>query len=145
MRRRAFGLIPDQQFEHQLPRRLGPFARGLHLHALCRPPDAGCGKHPLAFDLDHAGAAIAVGPVARFRQPAEMRDLDALPVRHLPDRLARLRLDLGAVQRKPNRISHCKAQPELKIGVPAKAGTHPSTTRQQKNGSRLSPGRRLRR
>ena len=51
--------------------------------------DAGGGQHPLALDLDHAGAAVAVGAVARLGQPAQMRDVDALALRHLPDGLAR--------------------------------------------------------
>src|SRR5204862_3852399 len=105
-RRLALGLVADQQFEHELARGLRALARGLHLHARYRPPDAGGRQHPLALDLDHAGPAIAVGPVARLWQPAEMRDLDAVALRHLPDRLARLGLDLRTVQCKPNRISH---------------------------------------
>src|SRR5205085_3291373 len=106
MCRGALGLVADQQFEHELARRFGALACRLHFHAWSRPPDAGGRQHPLPLDLDHAGAAIAVGPIARLWQPAEMRDLDAVALRHLPDRLARLRLDFGAVQRKPNRISH---------------------------------------
>src|SRR5690349_1571913 len=106
MCRLALGLVADQEFEHQLPRRLGALARGLHFHARCRPPDAGGRQHPLALDLDHAGAAIAVGAVARLWQPAEMRDLDAVALRHLPDRFARFGLDLGAVQCKADRLAH---------------------------------------
>src|SRR5207302_7445509 len=101
-----------------------------------RPPDAGGGEHPLAVDLDHAGAAIAVGPVARFRQPAQMRDLDALALRRLPDRLARRGLDLDAVEGKADRLAHFGSpsgvplfRVVLKTVVPAEAGTHPSTAR----------------
>src|SRR5881394_335422 len=112
MCRGALGLVADQQFEHELARRFGALARRLHLHAWSRAPDAGGRQHPLAVDLDHARAAIAVGPVARLWQPAQMRDLDTVALRHLPDRLARLRLDFGAVQRKPNRISHRRPQLE---------------------------------
>ena len=43
-----------------------------------RLADARGGEHALALDLDHAGAAIAVGAVAGLRQPAQMRDLDAV-------------------------------------------------------------------
>src|SRR5205823_1933813 len=64
MRRGALRLTADEQFDAQLPRCLGPLSCGLHLHARSRPPDAGGGEHPLALDLDHAGAAIAAGPVA---------------------------------------------------------------------------------
>ena len=81
VRRGALGLVADQQFEDQLARRLGALAGGMHLHARGRAADARGGEHALALDLDHAGAAIAVGAVARLRQPAQMRDLDAVPVR----------------------------------------------------------------
>ena len=112
MCRGALGLVADQQFKHELARRFGALACRLHLHARRRAPDAGGGQYPLAVDLDHAGAAIAVGAVARLRQPAQMRDLDTVALRHLPDRLARLRLDLRTVKRKPNRISHRRPQLE---------------------------------
>src|SRR5213075_1945196 len=90
----------------ELARRFGALARRLHLHTWSRAPDAGGGQYPLAVDLDHAGAAIAIGPVARLWQPAQMRDLDPVALRHLANLLARPRLDLGAVQRKPNSITH---------------------------------------
>jgi hypothetical protein len=106
MRRRAVRLIADQELKDQLARGLGPLARGLDLHPRRRLADAGGGKHPLAFDLNHAGAAIAVGAVAGLGQPAQMRDLDALAVRHLPDRLARLGLDLGAIEKEADRLAH---------------------------------------
>src|SRR5437899_1125518 len=136
MCRGALGLVADQQFEHELTRRLGALARRLHLHAWSRPPDAGGGQYPLAVDLDHAGAAIAVGAVARLWQPAQMRDLDTVALRHLPNRLARLRLDLGAVEGKADRLAHFGSpsgvalfRAALKTVVPAKAGIHPSTVR----------------
>ncbi len=87
----ALRLVADQQLEHHLARKAGALARGLHLHARRRLAHARGGQHPLALDLDHAGAAIAVGAIAGLGQPAQMRDLGALPVGHLPDRLARLR------------------------------------------------------
>ncbi len=99
-------LVADQQLEHHLPREAGALAGGLHLHARGRLAHAGGGEHPLAVDLDHAGAAIAVGAVARLRQPAQMRDLDALAVGDLPDGLARRRFDFGAVEEKADRFGH---------------------------------------
>src|SRR5438045_8667233 len=72
MCRGALGLVADPQFEHELARRLGALARGMHLHARSRPPDAGGGQYPLAGDLDQAGAAIASSPIARPCQPARM-------------------------------------------------------------------------
>ena len=83
-----------------------------------RLADAGRREHALALDLDHAGAAVAVGPVAGLGQPAEMRDEGALALGHLPDGLAGLRLDLAAVEGELdgighdgnlNRICHCRA------------------------------------
>ena len=74
-------LIGEQQLHHHaagLDRALG---RRLHHHVGRGLADAGGGEHALALDLDHAGAAIAVGAIARLRQPAEMRDVDALAAR----------------------------------------------------------------
>src|SRR6202011_3196524 len=84
----------------------GAFARGLDLHAGSRLAHARRREHPLALDLDHAGAAIPIGAVTRLREPAEMRDLDALAVGDLPDRLTRLGLDFRPVEGKADRIAH---------------------------------------
>src|SRR5437763_12360422 len=97
----------------------------MHLHPRRGRPDARGGEHPLALHFDHAGAAIAVGPIAGLRQPAQMRDLDALSVRHLPDRLARLGLDLGAIEKKADRLAHVAAP--RKAVIAAQAGIHFST------------------
>ena len=115
VRRRAVRLVADQELEDEAPRGLGPLARRMHLHPRRRRADARRGEHPLALDFDHAGAAIAVGAVAGLRQPAQMRDLDALSVRHLPDRLARLGLDLGAIEKEADRIAHCTTPTKGKI------------------------------
>jgi len=101
-------LIRHQHFEHALARALRTFGGGLHLHARRRPADAGGGEGAFALDLDHASPAIAVGAIAGFGRIAEMRDLDAEPPRHLPDRLARLGFDLGAVEGEFDRRAHCQ-------------------------------------
>src|SRR5262249_385752 len=75
-------------------------------HAVGGLADAGGREHALALDLDHAGAAIAVGPIAGRRAVAEVRDLHALALRHLPDRLARPGLDLVAVENEFDPIPH---------------------------------------
>src|SRR5439155_27316997 len=54
--------------------------------------------HALALDLDHAGAAIAVRPVARLGRVAQVRDVDAFALGHLPQRLALARGDLAPVE-----------------------------------------------
>ena len=94
----ALGLIGDQQIEDHLARGLGAVVGGIDLHAGGGLADAARGQDALAFDLDHAGAAIAVGAVARLRRIAQMRDLDAFPLGDLPDGLARARDDLAAVE-----------------------------------------------
>src|SRR5262249_50255610 len=130
VRRRTLGLVADQQLEDELPRRLRSLARGLHLYARRRHPDAGGGEHALALDLDHAGAAIAVGAIARLRQPAQMRDLDPAALRHLPDRLARLCLDFRTIEREANRISHRRPSVNLVVAALNRIRKlHPSTAR----------------
>ena len=86
-RSRARRLVGDQQLQHHLAR---PWRARWRWSPPCprSAADAGGGQHPLALDLDHAGAAVAVGAVARLRRVAEMRDLDALALGHLPDGLA---------------------------------------------------------
>src|SRR5271167_5195393 len=102
----AVRLVADQQFEHHLARKTGTLAGGLNLHTGGRLADARSGEYPLALDLDHAGPAIAIRAIAGLRQPAEVRDLDALSVGDLPDRLTGLGLDLSPVEGKADRIGH---------------------------------------
>src|SRR4029079_12318149 len=83
-----------------LPRGLGTVRGCLHFHAFRRLADAAGGEHALAFDLHHAGAAIAVGAITGLRRITQMWNLDAEPLGHLPDSLARQRLDVLAVERK---------------------------------------------
>ena len=91
-------LVGDQQLHHHLLRGHRARGFGLHLHADRRRALAGGGEHALALDLDHAGAAIAVGPIVGRGRVAEMRNLAALALGDLPDRLAGLGLDLLAVE-----------------------------------------------
>src|SRR5438445_6736015 len=91
-------LIGDQEFHHHLLRRDRTRACRLHLHADARRTLAGSRQHALAFDLDHAGAAIAVGPVIRLGRIAQMRNFAALAFGDLPDGLAVDGFDLLAVE-----------------------------------------------
>ncbi len=72
-----------QQLDDHLLRLADPVAVGRDLHALGRHSTAGRRQHPLAFDLDHTGAAISdrlhAGLVA---QPG---NLDAFPIRDLDE------------------------------------------------------------
>src|SRR5437879_1233961 len=91
-------LVGNQQFHHHLLRGNRAGALGLHLHADARRALAGGSQHALALDLDHAGAAIAVGPVVGLGRIAQMRDFLLVAFRHLPDGFARVGLDLLAVE-----------------------------------------------
>jgi ferredoxin len=67
---------------------------------------AGRGIHEsIVFDFDHAGAAVAVRPVTRLGRVAEMRDGDALALRHLPDRLAGERFYFTPIEREGNEVA----------------------------------------
>src|SRR4029077_1607708 len=91
-------LVGDEKLHHHVSRLRGTLGRGLDLHAGSGVAHAGGGEHALALDLDHADAAIAVRAVAGLRQIAKMGDLGAEALRHLPDGLAGLRLDILAVE-----------------------------------------------
>src|SRR6516165_8871696 len=90
-------LVRHQQLEHHAARGLGAIGLRLHLHARRRRAEATCGEHPLALDLDHADAAIAVRPVAGLGRIAEMRQLDVEAARGAEDRLAVADVDFAIV------------------------------------------------
>src|SRR5688572_26973182 len=81
------GHVGEQQLQHQLLR--GERARrvGRDFHAGGGIAAARGRQGALALDLDHAGAAIAVG--ALVAAVAEVRDLDTVLLRRLDDRLVR--------------------------------------------------------
>src|SRR5262245_18077004 len=60
----------------------------LDLHARRGRADAACRQHALAFDLDHADAAVAVGAIAGLGRVAQMWQLDADAARGAEDGLA---------------------------------------------------------
>ena len=99
-------LVREQHLEDHPARGFGAFGSGAHRHAFGRQTDAGRGEHPLALDLDHAGAAVAVGAVARLVGIAKMRNFRPQTVRDLPDRLARRGRDGLTVQRECSRFAH---------------------------------------
>ena len=116
----ARGLVGDQQLHHHPARGRRPLGRGVHDHARTRPALARGGEHPLPLDLDHARAAVAVGPVAGLVRVAEMRDVGAEAMRHLPDRLALVRLDLAAVEGESNRFAHLESSMSASVPAPAR-------------------------
>ena len=96
----AVRLIGNEQFEDHLPRSLGAVGRRLHFHAFGGLADAASGQHALAFDLHHAGAAIAIGAVAGLGRIAQMRDVDAEALGDLPDGFVLARGNILAVEDK---------------------------------------------
>src|SRR6266702_3563432 len=100
VRQLAYRLIGEQKLGDHSSRRLGAIGLRAHLHARRGHPNAACRQHPLAFDLDHADAAIAVGPIAWLGQIAQMRQLDAEPARSVENRLALANIDLAIVDRE---------------------------------------------
>ena len=107
MRGGALGLIGDQEIEDHLARRLGALIGGVDLHAGRGLADAARRQHALALDLDHAGAAVAVGAVARLGRVTKMRNLHAFPLGDLPDGFARARGHFAAVEREGDVAGPC--------------------------------------
>src|SRR5262249_50710344 len=96
------------------------------LHAICGLADAACRQNPLAFDLHHAGAAIAVRTVAGLGRVAQMRDVGAVPVRHLPDGLIGAGLDLAAIEGEFHALAH-RITPLESVGwAKREARAHPA-------------------
>ena len=78
-----FRHVRQQQLKHHLLRCHGPLAVGLDLHAGGGRPAARGRQHPLAVDLDHAGAAIANGLQAFLE--AQVRYLNAFALGYLQE------------------------------------------------------------
>ena len=74
------GLIRYQQFHDHALSRSGTVVGRVDLHPRGGFAQAGGSQHTLPFDLNHAGAAVAVGPIARRRRVAQVRDI-AVPQR----------------------------------------------------------------
>src|SRR5262249_61363979 len=70
---------------------------------LRRSANAAREQYVLARALDHADAAIAVGPVAGLGRVAQVRELDTLARRDLENGFARARLDLPLVEQELDR------------------------------------------
>ena len=78
-------LIGDEHLDHHLAGGLGAGAVGRHDHAIRRLANAGRNQGPLTLDLNHTGAAIAVGAIARSGLVAQMGDHQATAVGDFPD------------------------------------------------------------
>ena len=99
-------LIRHEHFDHHLARGFGAGGVGLDHHAIGGFADAGGGKGPFAFDLDHAGAAIAIGAIARRGLVTQMGNDETPPVGHFPDGHAFFGRDLFAVEGKGDGVGH---------------------------------------
>ncbi len=88
--------VGEQELQHHLLRGKRALVVGHHLHARRRLPAARGREHALAFDLDHAGTAVAVRAHALL--VAQARNLDAVAPGGLDDGLAGLANHIPAVQ-----------------------------------------------
>ena len=88
--------IGHQHLQHQALRVSRPLAGAFDFHALLRLAATGGGQDPLAIDLHHAGAAVAVGAHVVF--VAQMGNLHAMPPGGLEDGLAGVGGNGGAVE-----------------------------------------------
>ena len=80
------GLVSNQKLGDKFPRFFSTFGGSLHHHAFRHGTNAGGDERAFTFDFHHAGAAVAVGTIARCRLVAEMRNGQATAMRRFPDR-----------------------------------------------------------
>ena len=95
---RGSGWSEASSSKHHFAGLAGAFRFGLDDHAFRRGADAGGCKRAFAFNIDHAGPAIAVGAVAGCILVAQMRNRNAFPLGNLPDGFAFLCGDILAVE-----------------------------------------------
>src|SRR4051794_34234154 len=98
-------LIREEQLNHHSPRSFGPVGLRLHLHSRGRGANAAGRKHALTFDLNHAGAAIAVRPISRLGRVTQARQVYPVPARGLKNGLAFRRFHVPTVESKANKIA----------------------------------------
>src|SRR5690606_32112181 len=108
--------------------------------------DAGGGEHALALDLHHAGAAVAVRPVARLGQMAEVGNVGAGAPRRLPHGFAGQGRDLPPVEREADevlRLAHRAASDAvlLKKAKIERTGLGAAWPRPQMEASRITEER----
>ena len=106
MRHIPLGLIGQQHFHDHFTRGFSSGGIRAHHHALLRFPNAGCGQSAFAFDLDHTGAAVAIGPVPGRWLMAQMRDHQTAAIGNFPNGHTAFGFDLFSVERKTNGVSH---------------------------------------
>ena len=99
-------LVGEQQFHHHGAGPLRPGTLRADHHVGLGPADARCGERPLAVDLHHADSAVSVRPVATGFRKTQVRHVEALALRHLPQRLVVARFNRRAVKREPYALTH---------------------------------------
>jgi len=96
--------VGQQHLQHHFLALLRPRAVGLHHHAFGGHTATTWRQRALALHLDHAGTAIAIGPVS-FAM-AEMGNLDAQTLGAGPQGFAGLGLGRLAIQLKMHGLAH---------------------------------------
>ena len=100
------GLVCQQQFHHHLAGILGARIVGGHHHAIGRLTDAGRRQHALTLNLNHTGAAVAVGAIAGGGFVAQMRDFKTPTIGHFPNGHASLCLNGLPIKRECDPLGH---------------------------------------
>ncbi len=123
----ALRLIGNEELQHHGPRLGGTLGGRLDLHPHAGHALARSREHALAFNLDHAGATVAVRAVVRVRLVAQVGNVGPQTLGDCPDRLAGARFDLPAVQLESDAGGRCPvAQIDLTTGkrsrFPARLG-----------------------
>src|SRR5205823_2146455 len=94
------GLICHQQLDHHPASGLGATGLRLDFHPRRRRANTARGQDALALDLDHADAAVAVGPVTGLGRIAQMRQFDAEAASGAEDRLTCADIDVAIIDRE---------------------------------------------
>ena len=79
---------------------------GVYDHPFGWLAQTGCSEYPFAFNLNHAGSAIAVGTVARLRRVTKMGYFRSLACRDFPDGFVRRGGDIATVEYETNKLAH---------------------------------------
>ena len=103
----AIRLIGDEQFHHHFPGPGWPVGGRIDHHALGRCSNTAGHQDALAFNFDHAGAAVAVCFKPNPIRVTEMRNFCARALRHVPNRVGCGRGNTLAVQFKGDQLTHC--------------------------------------
>ena len=117
----AFRLVGDQQLHHHLARGFRAVRLGGDNHAFLRFADTGRGQRAFAFDLDHAGTAVAIGAITGLGAVAQVRDFQAATVRNFPNGVALLGFNFFSIKDETDGVGHGNASLNLGLEIQSHA------------------------